>query len=384
MRTIGAGIIGGWASISHIPVVTASPAYELRAVSTSRRGSAEAAAARYGVAGYVNHRELLAHPGIDLVVVAVKVSEHLELLSAAMEAGKHVYSEWPLGNGLAEAQHLTELAEKAGVRSVIGTQGRYAPQVRYAQDLINDGYVGRVIGTTMVGSGMVRGPEAATRQAEYYYDNAHGATPLTSPFSHAVDPLNHVLGDFEKLSANLVVGRTEARITADGGTVPITAPDQVAVIGTLTGGAAASVFYRGGTSQGDNFRWEIRHRRRPGPLRGLGQHAGRRSLPGRRPRHGHHRRRPWRSPRRTSATACPPTFPLHDRQCGPPVRAVRPRPRRGRPHGPRLPPRPGPVPAHRRHRARLRHGRGADPALNRARSAGPGPPAPPPRPGPSG
>ncbi|MFF3560919.1 Gfo/Idh/MocA family protein [Streptomyces sp. NPDC002574] len=261
MKPIGVGIIGGstsgWAAISHLPAVTASPAYELRAVSTSRRSSAEAAAARYGVAAYDNHRELLAHPDIDLVVVAVKVSEHLELLSAAIEAGKHVYSEWPLGNGLAEAQYLTDLAEKAGVRSVIGTQGRYAPQVRYAKDLIDDGYVGRVIGTTMVGSGMVWGPEVATRQAAYFYDNANGATPLTSPFSHAVDPLNHILGDFESLTANLVVGRTEARVTADGGTVPITAPDQVAVIGTLTGGAAASVFYRGGTSRGDNFRWEI-------------------------------------------------------------------------------------------------------------------------------
>ncbi|MFF7215254.1 Gfo/Idh/MocA family protein [Streptomyces sp. NPDC008238] len=261
MKTIGVGIIGGsttgWASISHVPALAASPAFELRAVSTSRRSSAEAAAATYGVAAYDDHRELLAHPGVDLVVVAVKVSEHLELLTAAIEAGKDVYSEWPLGNGLAEARHLTELAEKAGVRSVIGTQGRYAPQVRYAHDLIKDGYVGRVIGTTMVGSGMVWGPEAATRQAAYFYDNANGATPLTSPFSHAVDPLNHLLGDFTTLSANLVVGRTRARITEDGGTVPVTAPDQVAVIGTLAGGAAASVFYRGGTSRGDNFRWEI-------------------------------------------------------------------------------------------------------------------------------
>ncbi|MEU6346049.1 Gfo/Idh/MocA family oxidoreductase [Streptomyces sp. NPDC046977] len=261
MKTIGVGIIGGsttgWAAISHIPAIAASPAFELRAVSTSRRSSAEAAAAQYGVAAYDNHQALLNHPGIDLVVVAVKVSEHLELLTAAIEAGKHVYSEWPLGNGLSEAQHLTELAEKAGVRSVVGVQGRYAPQVRYARDLIDGGYIGRVIGTTMVGSGMVWGPEAPTRKAAYFYDDANGATPLTSPFSHAVDPLNHILGDFASLNARLVVGRSEARIAEDGGTVPITAPDQVAVIGTLVSGAAASVFYRGGTSRGDNFRWEI-------------------------------------------------------------------------------------------------------------------------------
>jgi len=46
-------------------------------------------------------------------------------------------------------------------------------------------------------------------------------------------------------------------VTEDGRTIPVTAPDQVAIIATLDSGAAASVFYRGGTSRGDNFRWEI-------------------------------------------------------------------------------------------------------------------------------
>ncbi|MFB7272890.1 Gfo/Idh/MocA family protein [Streptomyces sp. NPDC056244] len=261
MSPLGVGIIGantsGWASIAHVPAIAASPDFELRAVSTTRRSSAEAAAARYGVPGYDNHRELLAHPGVDLVVVSVKVPEHFELISAAIEAGKAVYSEWPLGNGLAEAERLTELAEKAGVRTIAGLQGRYAPEVRYARDLIRDGYLGRVIGTTMVGSGMVWGPEVPTRAGAYIFDNANGVTPLTSAFSHAADPLNHVLGEFQTLTANLVAGRKETRITEDDGTAPVTAPDQVAVIGTLDGGAAASVFYRGGTSRGDNFRWEI-------------------------------------------------------------------------------------------------------------------------------
>lgn len=53
-------------------------------------------------------------------------------------------------------------------------------------------------------------------------------------------------------------GRTEVTVTDDGNTVfPVTTPDQISVIGTLENGAAASVFYRGGASRGDNFRWEI-------------------------------------------------------------------------------------------------------------------------------
>ncbi|MFI5607941.1 Gfo/Idh/MocA family protein [Amycolatopsis sp. NPDC051903] len=261
MDPIGVGVIGGstsgWASLAHLPAIAAAPAFELRAISTTRRSSAEAASAKYGVPGYAGHQDLIAHPGVDLVVVSVKVTEHRELISAALAAGKMVYSEWPLGAGSAEAEDLAAQAERAGVRTVIGLQGRYAPEVRYARELIRDGYVGDVLGTTVVGSGMVWSGEVPTHGQAYWFDKANGASPLTSPTLHALDPLHFVLGEFDAVAANLVVGRKQARVAEDGTIVPVTVADQVSVIGTLTGGAAASVFYRGGTSRGENFRWEI-------------------------------------------------------------------------------------------------------------------------------
>ncbi|MEV4754514.1 Gfo/Idh/MocA family oxidoreductase [Micromonospora sp. NPDC049559] len=259
MAPIGVGIIGpgAWASRTHVPVVSASPAFELRAVSTSRRASAQAAAAKYGVPGYDNHRDLLAHPGVDLVVVAVRVRQHFELISAALEAGKMVYSEWPLASGLAEAERLAELAHTAGVRTVVGLQGRYAPEVQHARDLVRDGYVGEVLGTTLVGSGMAWGGEVASHGEGYRFDNSQGATTLTSATLHALDPLHFVLGEFDKVTANLVLGRKKTTVVEDGSAIPVTAADQVALIGTLCSGAAVSVFYRGGASRGDNFRWEI-------------------------------------------------------------------------------------------------------------------------------
>ncbi|QRP43672.1 hypothetical protein [Amycolatopsis sp. FDAARGOS 1241] len=141
---------------------------------------------------------------------------------------------------------------------MIGLQGRYAPEVRYARDLVRDGFVGEVLGTTMVGSGMVWGGEVPTRSQAYWSDNTNGASPLTSPTLHALDPLHFVLGECEAVAANLVVvGGKEARVSEDGTIVPVTVADQVSVIGTPAGGAAASVFYHGGTSRGENFRWDI-------------------------------------------------------------------------------------------------------------------------------
>ncbi|MFD8035414.1 Gfo/Idh/MocA family protein [Streptomyces sp. NPDC059717] len=261
MSTIGIGIIGasqgGWASISHVPALKALPDFELRAISTSRRESAEAAAAAFGVeAAFDNHADLLAHPGVDVVVVAVKVPHHQKLISAALDAGKTVYSEWPLALNATEAAELARRAQAAGVRTVIGLQGRYQPELRYVRRMIEEGRIGRVIGTTIVGSGMVWGPET-TRAHAYWYDRDQGATPLSAAALHAIDALQVTLGEFTHHSANLVVGRKEVTLTEDGSVLPVTVADQIALIGTLESGAAASVFYRGGTSRGDNFRWEI-------------------------------------------------------------------------------------------------------------------------------
>lgn len=261
MDRLGVGIIGastaGWAAISHVPALATLPAYELRAVSTTRKESAEAAAAEFGViAAYDNHASLITDPSVDLVVVAVKVPHHSEVISAALDAGKMVYSEWPLGNGLHEAIALTGLAQKAGVRTVVGLQAGFAPEVRYVRDLIAEGYVGEVLGTVLVGSGMAWGP-TTDRGHAYWFANANGATTLTVPTMHALEAVHHALGEFSTLTAQLVRRRAQATLVEDGSPVAVTAPDHVMISGVLNNGAAASVYYRGGVSRGDNLRWEI-------------------------------------------------------------------------------------------------------------------------------
>ncbi|GGL16779.1 oxidoreductase [Sphaerisporangium melleum] len=262
MKKIGVGIIGasaqGWAAISHVPALKAlSDQYELRAISTTRRESAELAAKEFGVpAAYDDHRDLIADPGVDLVVVAVKVTHHHALVSAALEAGKMVYSEWPLGVDLREAADLAERARAAGVRTVIGLQARFSPVVRHVRDLIAGGYVGRVLGTTLIGSGVAWGP-VTDRAHAYIFDAASGANLLTAAGMHALEAVNHTLGDFAGVSATMVRGRKEVLVADEGTTIPVTTADQLSVMGTLDSGAAVSFFYRGASSRGGNLRWEI-------------------------------------------------------------------------------------------------------------------------------
>ncbi len=59
---------------------------------------------------------MVASPEIDAVAVVVRVPSHYEPTKAALEAGKHVYCEWPLGRTTAEAVELAELAKAQGPR----------------------------------------------------------------------------------------------------------------------------------------------------------------------------------------------------------------------------------------------------------------------------
>jgi hypothetical protein len=113
---IGVGIVGlsarrGWASQAHLPALQQLDGFELRALSASSAESARQASEKYGVAQFFGTAgELAAADGVDLVVVTVKVPDHREIIQSALAARKMVLSEWPLGNGTAEAEELATAA----------------------------------------------------------------------------------------------------------------------------------------------------------------------------------------------------------------------------------------------------------------------------------
>src|SRR5216110_1489899 len=254
-KRIRVGIIGanpdrGWAAQAHIPALKSlSDDFEITALSTTRRESADAASKLFGVPdAFDNHQELVNSPAVDVVAVTVKVPYHLELATAALDAGKAVYCEWPLGNGLEEAETLAALAKRQGVLAVAGLQARSAPSVAYVRDLIEQGYVGEVLSTTLVGSGIGWGPTVEPFNA-YLNDKKNGATMLSIGVGHAADALCYCLGEVRELSATMTVRRKTFTIAETDERKPMTVDDQVAVSGLLDGGAAFSMHYRGGSSR---------------------------------------------------------------------------------------------------------------------------------------
>lgn len=262
VKPIGTGIIGlnpgiHWAATAHIPALAALPEYEVVGCANSNPASSQRAAAAFGLRhAFDDAQALVDSDDVELVVVTVKVPHHHDLVMKALAAGKHVYCEWPLGNGLAEAREMAEAARAKGVVAAIGTQMRTAPEVAYLRRLIAEGYVGDILSTTIVGSGMAWGTQTDAAHA-YLFDKANGATALSIPMAHTLAGVKDVLGDFADISARMLRRRDSVHVADTGETLAVSSDDQILVHGTLASGVPISIHYRGAASRGTNFLWEI-------------------------------------------------------------------------------------------------------------------------------
>jgi predicted dehydrogenase len=256
---VGASASRGFASIAHIPALQALPQFEIVAVCTTRQETAEAAAQRYGARlAFDNAVRMAAHPDVDLVTVSVKVPDHYAPVMAAIDAGKHVYCEWPLGRNSNEAVRMLDAAEGRGLQHAVGLQGQMSPSINYVKDLIADGYVGQVLTATMIGCA---GNWGASIDRAYQADRSNGANLMTITGGHQIDALCHCLGEFRELTAFAVSQRDRIPIEATGELIAKDTPDQLAVTGIVGGknaeGAVASLQIRGGMTRGTEFLFEV-------------------------------------------------------------------------------------------------------------------------------
>ena len=253
---VGANVNSTWASQSHFPALLASPDVEFTAVCTTRPESAEEARQAFGAKlAFHDFRDMAASPEIDAVAVVVRVPSHYEPTKAAIEAGKHVYTEWPLGRNTAEAEELAALAREKGVQTAVGLQSRVSPALLYVKELLESGYVGEVLSCSLVTmrDGTLERPSDRTWQR----DASMGANTLTIANGHVIDALRFVAGDFSRVSCMVSTQAKQWYQTDTEELVDVTSPDNVRVSGQLESGAAASVHVGAAPWAGSGYRMEI-------------------------------------------------------------------------------------------------------------------------------
>ena len=253
---IGASVRGTWSARSHLPAIQTSSDVELTAVCTTRADSAEAARQAWGARlAFDDYRKMIASPEIDAVAVVVRVPSHYAPTKAALEAGKHVYCEWPLGRTTAEAVELAALAKEKRLVTVVGLQARANPALMHMKELVEAGFVGEIMAVhvSLMREGVLSRPSHRTWQR----DAELGANTLTIANGHTVDAMRFVTGDFGRFSA---VVTTQAKQWLDTGTntwLDVTSPDNVLISGRLASSAVASVHIGAIPFAGSGYRMEI-------------------------------------------------------------------------------------------------------------------------------
>lgn len=251
---IGAG--GRWGPWAHVPALQGMPQTELYAVCTAHADTAQAAAEKYGVQrAYSDVKALGADPQVEAALVAVRVPAHYALTKAALEAGKHVYCEWPLGKDTKEAEELAALARTLKLRTMVGLQRRASPAYLYMRELIQQGYVGEVLAV----NAQLQNSGVLTRTADrtWQRDVTLGANPLTITFGHSFDALCMVAGELAEVSA-LVTTRVKQWFETDTKQyVDVTSPDNVMLHGRLANGAVVSMNVGVQPHLGSGYRFEI-------------------------------------------------------------------------------------------------------------------------------
>jgi predicted dehydrogenase len=214
-RRIGVGVIGfGWLGQAHsrsllrIPtlfpdrgfdpalVVCSDPVPARRADATSSYGFAKAAE---------DWQAVMDDPQVDVVYIAAPNMVHVELVEAAAQAGKHVFCEKPVG-GTPEQTIRAEQAAR-GVISGVGYNYRWAPLVRYAKQLIDDGALGELTNYRGRFFSMYGSDPLGLLSWRFKLDE--GGYGVTSDLlSHSVDLAQMLLGPITR-----VVGTTATFIT---------------------------------------------------------------------------------------------------------------------------------------------------------------------------
>jgi UDP-N-acetyl-2-amino-2-deoxyglucuronate dehydrogenase len=190
-----AAVVGcGDVSVVHLQAIEKLD-IELVGVCDTDQDRATAAAERYGVPRFADHRQLLRAVRPDVVHVCTPHDQHTEVAVDCLEAGVAVLVEKPVAHTVAEAQRLIAAADRhPEVKVGICLQNRYNATTRAARDLLASGELGALRG----GSATV----LWHRDAAYYRSRPwrgrkarSGGGVLINQAIHTLDLLEVLLGD---------------------------------------------------------------------------------------------------------------------------------------------------------------------------------------------
>jgi predicted dehydrogenase len=248
----GADSKAGWAKVSYVPAVIGLPGVKLAAVTTRNEQRAREAAEAFGAHRWFSDPfAMIRDDRVDLVTISVKVPAHYELVLAALDAGKAVYCEAPLGR-------TEDMVSTVGsLHTAIGLQGRLNPTVRRAVQLIRSGNIGRPLNARIVSAAPGIGRPELPSTLDYLNKTSSGTNLLT--ISAGLDIVDMVLGPIVEVDARTEILWPSIKLTDTGDESLRQTPDHVDVLGKTRSGCIFTAHISGGLGPEDaRFSFEIR------------------------------------------------------------------------------------------------------------------------------
>ncbi|PCG90708.1 Hypothetical protein PENO1_097740 [Penicillium occitanis (nom. inval.)] len=203
---LSSSAVTSWAAAAHLPVLVSDHhrgLFEITALCNSSADAAKSAIEQYKldpskVKAYGSPADLAADPNVELVLCNTRVDKHYETILPSIQAGKHVYIEWPIASNLA---HIEELVATYRARedqdqvAAVGLQGRFAPPVLKLKELLHSGRLGKLLSTEVRIFGGTKDRRNLTSGLKYFTQKEIGGNAITIGFGHVIDYVQSVVGD---------------------------------------------------------------------------------------------------------------------------------------------------------------------------------------------
>jgi predicted dehydrogenase len=243
MGAVGVGLIGaGNISDQYLSHLTSFPDIRVLAVGDLMEDRAREQAAKYGVPRAGGVSTVLDDPEIEIVVNLTLPAVHVEVSESIIAAGKHVWTEKPIGTSREESQRLLATATAAGLRVGVAPDTVLGPGVQTAKRAIARGDIGQPLFAST--AFQWQGPELFHPNPAFLY--AKGAGPLLDMGPYYVSALVHVFGPVATVAALGLRGAETRRVLVGdqaGQEFPVEIPSTVQVLmGFERGGQAQSLY----------------------------------------------------------------------------------------------------------------------------------------------
>ncbi len=233
---VGVGIIGaGMISDTYLQHLKSFPDLVIHSVGDLEEARAHHQADKWNVAEAGLPQTVLENPEVEIVVNLTIPAAHVDVSSRALSAGKHVWSEKPLGVDREEVRGLLDLARKMGRRIGVAPDTILGPGAQTALRAIRDGAIGTPVSASTVMQFV--GPDIMHPNPEFLF--LPGAGPLFDMGPYYLSTLVYALGPIMEVVAVGSTPRVERRVRVGerAGTVfPVGVATSVSVLMNFASG----------------------------------------------------------------------------------------------------------------------------------------------------